>query len=99
MSVVQDKFDDKANIIVRNLATELTQQQLWDHFSKFGMIKSLKLEEDDGKSRGFCFIQFLRKEDAEACIKNADQTELCGKKIEVTNHKNKEDRYGDNLYV
>ena len=41
----------------------------------------------------------MRKEDAEACIAKADQTELDGKKIEVTNHKNKEERYGDNLYV
>ena len=87
-------------MIVRNLAPELTQQKLWDHFAKFGEIKSLKLEEfPDGKSRGFCFIQFVRKEDADTCIKQADQTELCGKKIEVTFHKNKEERYGDNLYV
>lgn len=73
---------------------------MWDHFSKFGQIKSLKLEEfPDGKSRGFCFIQFVSKEVAEECIKAADQTELLGKKIDVTHHKNKEERYGDNLYV
>lgn len=100
MSVVQPGFDDKANIIVRNLAAELTQQQLWEHFSKFGQIKSLKLEEfPDGKSKGFCFIQFVSKDSAEACIKAADNSELCGKKMEVTHHKNKEERYGDNLYV
>lgn len=99
MSVVQAGFDDKANVIVRNLAPELTQQQLWTHFSQYGTIKSLKLEESDGKSRGFCFIQFARKEDAENCIKHADQTELGGKKIEVSHHQNKQERYGDNLYV
>ena len=100
MSVVQPGFDDKANVIVRNLAPELSQQMLWDHFKGYGKIKSLKLEEfPDGKSRGFCFIQFHSKVDAERCIKEAHQTELMGKKIEVTNHKNKEERYGDNLYV
>lgn len=100
MSVVQPGFDDKANIIVRNLAPELSQQELWDHFSKFGQIKSLKLEEfPDGKSRGFCFIQYVDKDSAEECIKLADRSELRGKKIEVTYHKNKEERYGDNLYV
>lgn len=100
MSVVQPGFDDKANIIVRNLSTDMTQQQLWDFFKHWGSIKSLKLEEfPDGKSRGFCFIQFHRKDDAERCIREAHQTDLAGKKIEVTHHKNKEERYGDNLYV
>lgn len=100
MSVVQSGFDDKANIIVRNLSPELNQKTIWDHFSQYGKIKSLKLEElPDGKSRGFCFIQFLRKEDAEAAITKADKTELGGQKMEVTTHKNKEERYGDNLYI
>jgi len=53
----------------------------------------------DGKSRGFCFIQFERKEAADECIAKAHGQELAGKKIEVTFHKNKEARYGDNLYV
>jgi len=100
MSVVQPGFDDKANIIVQNIDPELSQLKLWDHFKQWGSIKSLKLEEfPDGKSRGFCFIQFHRKEDADRCIREADQNELNGMKIEVTTHKNKEERYGDNLYV
>ena len=44
MSVVQPGFDDKANIIVTNLSTDLTQQKLWEIFSEYGKIKSLKLE-------------------------------------------------------
>ena len=77
MSLVQQGFDDKANVICRNLSAELTQQELCEHFSKYGKIKSLKLESfPDGKSRGFCYIQFESKEAAENCIKEGDKSEL-----------------------
>ena len=55
--VVDQNFDQKANVIVQNLHNDLTQQNLWEHFGKFGKIKSLKLETfPDGKSKGFCYI-------------------------------------------
>ena len=58
-SLVSQGFEDKANIIVRNLSIELSQSDLCKHFEKYGKIKSLKLETfPNGKSRGFCYIQF-----------------------------------------
>lgn len=69
-SLVSQGFEDKANIIARNLSAELSQSDLCEHFSIYGKIKSLKLETfPNGKSRGFCYIQFESKEAAENCIK------------------------------
>jgi RNA recognition motif-containing protein len=52
-----DSFASDANIIVRNLAPELSQDDLFKHFGQYGNIHSLKLETfHDGKSRGFCYI-------------------------------------------
>jgi RNA recognition motif-containing protein len=51
------KMDPKANVLVRNIALEVTQQELYDAFVKFGPIRSCKLEMfPDGKSRGFGYI-------------------------------------------
>lgn len=50
-------MDPKANVLVRNIALEVTQQELFDAFVKFGPIRSCKLEMfPDGKSRGFGYI-------------------------------------------
>lgn len=93
-------FEEKANIIARNLSAELTQSDLCDHFSKYGKIKSLKLETfTDGKSKEFCYIQFESKEAAEKCISEGNGSELAGKKIEVMIHQNKKERYGDSQQV
>jgi RNA recognition motif-containing protein len=50
-------FDIKANVIVKNLPKEMDQKTLSELFSKFGAIKSCKLEcFQDGASRGFGYV-------------------------------------------
>ena len=62
-------MDPKANVLVRNIDTEISQQQLFETFSKYGGIKSCKLETyPDGKSRGFGYIQFENPDTAEKAI-------------------------------
>ena len=91
-------MDPKANVLVRNIDTEVTQQQLFDTFSKYGPIKSCKLEQyPDGKSRGFGYIQFESPDFAEKAIEQTKDLEFKGKKVEVLHHQKREERkIGDN---
>ena len=51
--------DEKANLLVKNIEKDVTQQELFELFKPFGHIVSCKLETyPDGKSRGYAYIQF-----------------------------------------
>lgn len=55
------KFDynEKANLLVKNLDKDMNQSELFEIFKAFGEILSCKLETySDGKSKGFAFIQY-----------------------------------------
>ena len=88
-------MDPKANVLVRNIALEVTQQELFDAFVKFGPIRSCKLEMfPDGKSRGFGYIQFESSETAEKAIDESGDIEFHGKPAEVLAHQKREERKG-----
>jgi len=81
------KFDPEANVIVKNLANNLTQKDIFDHFSNYGKIVSLKLETyADNRSRGFCYIQFETAELANSCIEKANGSNLGDKEVTVMKH-------------
>lgn len=94
LSKKKDKdFDTKANIVVKNLPKELDQKQLNDLFSKYGPIKSCKLEVfKDGSSRCFGYIQYEAAENADKAIKGLNGTNQGGKTIEVVHHIKKDER-------
>ena len=86
-------MDPKANVLVRNIDLEVTQQQLFEAFSKYGPIKSCKLEQyPDGKSRGFGYIQFENADLAEKAIDATKDLEFNSKKVEVLHHQKREER-------
>lgn len=58
-------FDQQANVLVKNLDKEVTQEQLYNKFKEYGKILSTKLEKfPNGESRCFAYIQFENQEDA-----------------------------------
>ena len=86
-------FDSKANVLVRNLPKDMDQKGLSDLFSKYGTIKSCKLEVfQDGESRCFGYVQYDQQDAAEKAIKDLNSSMQNGKKIEVQQHVKKEDR-------
>ena len=51
------QLEEKANILVKNLGKEVSQEQIHKKFEEFGEIISSKLERfNDGTSRGFAYI-------------------------------------------
>lgn len=87
-------FNEKANVLVKNLDKDVTQQALYELFSAHGNIQSCKLENyQDGSSRGFAYVQFENEEQADAAIAKLNGYEWeGGKKLEVSRHEKKEQR-------
>ena len=99
------KFDERANVLVKNLDKEVTQEQLFNKFKEFGKIISSKLEKfPNGESRGFAYIQFDSVESADNAINAMNAQNWNGKEIEVVKHTKKDLRQAshtkfNNLFV
>lgn len=84
-----EKFDAEANLFIRNLAVEVTQKEFHDFFSQYGTTRSSKIEcFQDGRSRGFGYIQFENPADATKVLEEQDKTKftLHGKCFEIFKH-------------
>lgn len=68
-------------IIVRNVAFEATEKDLRQLFSPFGQIKTLRLPMRFGKHRGFAFIEFVTKQEAQNALNALSNTHLYGRHL------------------
>lgn len=66
----------------QNLSETVDNVKLQETFQKFGSILSCKVaRSDDGKSRGYGFIQFETEESAKAAIEKLNDSILEGKQM------------------
>ncbi|KAI9195321.1 hypothetical protein LWI28_013792 [Acer negundo] len=80
----EDRNSGKGNIFVKNLDTSIDNRKLNKLFSKFGYILSCKVAvEENGKSKGYGFVQFENEESANTAIENLDGSILEGKSLYV----------------
>lgn len=69
---------------VGNLKFETDEAALQAYFGKIGAIKKCTIvKRHDGKSRGFAFVEFESREDAEKAVAELNETELDGRAIKV----------------
>ncbi|OBZ85918.1 Polyadenylate-binding protein, cytoplasmic and nuclear [Choanephora cucurbitarum] len=86
----QTKF---TNIYVKNLAPEVTEDELRDLFASFGRVSSLLIQRDDQQcSKGFGFVNFENPDHAEQAMTQLHDTELYGKKLFVSRAQKKAER-------
>jgi len=86
-------FDSAANVLLKNLSKEITQNDLHNMCKSFGKIISCKLEVSaDGSSRGYGYVQFDNKENAEKAIGELNKSTHHGKEILAIVHSKKNDR-------
>ncbi|KAI8377288.1 hypothetical protein BD560DRAFT_367041 [Blakeslea trispora] len=81
------------NIYVKNLAAEVTEDELRALFAPFGRVSSLLIQRDDQQcSKGFGFVNFENPEHAEQAVTQLHDTELHGKKLFVSRAQKKAER-------
>jgi len=81
------------NVYAKNLPTEWNREQLEGEFKKYGEVTSLMLAVDEeGKSKGFGFVNFKNPEDASSAVEALNGFELGEKKLYVVRAQKKEER-------
>ncbi|KAF3903973.1 Nucleolin [Arthrobotrys entomopaga] len=94
----QSKFDEMkanfTNIYVKNLDSEVSDEEFRTLFEKFGQITSASLarDGDSGASRGFGFVNFSSHEAAAAAVEALHDTELKGQTLFVGRAQKKHER-------
>ncbi|KAK7352431.1 hypothetical protein VNO80_17853 [Phaseolus coccineus] len=82
-----------ANVYIKNLDKSIDDKGLFNVFSSFGNILSLKVARDaSGESRGYGFVQFEREESAKEAIQKLNGMLLNDKQIYVGPFVRKQDR-------
>lgn len=76
--------DKGTRLCVKNLAEDMTQEQLKTLFEPFGAILHVNLKtKEDGKCRGFAFVTFGSIEEANKAIAGLDTKDISGKQLSV----------------
>ncbi|KAK9461809.1 uncharacterized protein V1516DRAFT_711260 [Lipomyces oligophaga] len=93
----QSGFDElKANftnVYVKNIESEVTDKQFEELFTKFGPVTSVLLAKDEeGKPRGFGFVNFEKHADAERAVEELNDSDVNGKKLYVGRAQKKHER-------
>lgn len=75
------KDHSSTKLIVRNVAFEATEKELRQLFSPFGQIKSLRLPMKFGNHRGFAFVEYVTKKEAQNALEALSSTHLYGRHL------------------
>jgi RNA recognition motif-containing protein len=81
-------------IFVGNLAHEVDEQELTALFAEHGSVSNVRIVRDGANqmSRGFGFVEMVRKVEAKKALKTLNDFELKGKKLSVNEAKPGRDR-------
>ena len=73
-------------LYVGNISFRTDENSLEQAFSAHGEVRSVKIitNRDDGRSRGFGFVEMETDDAAQDCIKNLDGKELEGRALRVS---------------
>jgi RNA recognition motif-containing protein len=76
----------ESKVYVGNLPFSVGQQELKELFSEFGEISEVSVISDkfSGRSKGFGFVTFATKEDAEKAVAKMNEKEVQGRNLKVS---------------
>ncbi|OWZ06413.1 hypothetical protein PHMEG_00021338 [Phytophthora megakarya] len=76
--------DAYKTLFVGRISYETTEQQLRHEFEQYGAVKSVRLVEDpEGKSRGYGFVEYEKETDMKSAYKYADGKKIDGRRVVV----------------
>lgn len=91
------KMSSPVRVIVRNISFKVTEELLHSEFSSIGNVTDLSIpKNDDGKIKGFAFVNFINKFQANRAIQKLNGKEILGRKIAVDWAVSK-DQYSKNM--
>lgn len=82
----RDHYENKStSILIDNLDSDIFTQDIREHFESLGEIRDIyiPLHYETREPRGFAFVEFLKRESAEAAVKEMDGTTIKDCKIYV----------------
>jgi peptidyl-prolyl isomerase E (cyclophilin E) len=91
----------KRALYIGGIATEVTEQTLRAAFLPYGPIRQIDIPMDfqEGKNKGFAFLEFEDADDAKEAIYNMDGAELFGKALTVNVAREEKMQLGDSKAV
>jgi len=78
-----EKDKSSTKLLVRNVAFEATEKDLRQLFSPFGQVKSLRLPMKFGSHRGFAFVEYVTKQEAQNALQALASTHLYGRHLVI----------------
>jgi RNA recognition motif-containing protein len=81
-------------LFIGNLPYDVTEAELRAHFAAVGPLVSLALptDRDTGKPRGFAFVEFRERADAEQAIRHLNDQAFKGRPLAVSEARARDDR-------
>lgn len=94
MSKFEEMKANFTNIYVKNIDSEVTEDEFRALFEKYGDITSATLATDNegGKHRGFGFVNYVHHEDANKAVSELNELDLKGQKLYVGRAQKKHER-------
>lgn len=93
MAKIDEQKKQFTNIYIKNLDTEVSEEEFREMFANFGPITSAVLQIDpEGKSKGFGFVNFENHFDASKAVDALHDSDLNGKKLYVARAQKKAER-------
>ncbi|KAA8626105.1 RNA-binding protein RRM domain [Pyrenophora tritici-repentis] len=93
MSKFEEMKANFTNIYVKNIDLDVSDEDFRDLFEKHGDITSASIARDDqGKSRGFGFVNYIKHEAASAAVDALNDTDFRGQKLYVGRAQKKHER-------
>ena len=83
------------NIYVGNMNFALTNEDLFNLFSQYGVVSSAKIisDRETGRSKGFGFVEMENSEEGHKAISSLNESEVMGRKL-VVNEARPQERSG-----
>jgi RNA recognition motif-containing protein len=83
-------------LYVGNLTYAMRDEDLQQHFSEFGTVKSAKvmMDRDTGRSKGFGFVEMDSDQEAQAAIRGLNGQSIDGRALVVNEARPREERSG-----